>query len=63
MEGLLRAAADRAEAQSQRVAMMFIGIDGFKSVNESYGHGFGDSVLREIALRLGAAARDALSLP
>ena len=63
MEGLLRAAADRAEAQSKRVALLFIGLDGFKTVNESYGHAFGDTVLREIALRLGAAARDALSLP
>jgi diguanylate cyclase (GGDEF)-like protein len=63
MEGLLRAAADRAEAQSQRVALLFIGIDGFKSVNESYGHGFGDSVLREIAQRLGTAARERIGLP
>jgi diguanylate cyclase (GGDEF)-like protein len=63
MEGLLRAAADRAEAQSKRVALLFVGLDGFKTVNESYGHGFGDTVLREIALRLGAAARDALALP
>ena len=63
MEGLLRAAADRAEAQAKRVALLFIGLDGFKTVNESYGHAFGDTVLREIALRLGAAARDALSLP
>jgi diguanylate cyclase (GGDEF)-like protein len=63
MDGLLRAAADRAEVQSKRVALLFIGLDGFKAVNESYGHGFGDAVLREIALRLGAAARDTLGLP
>jgi len=62
MEGLLRAAADRAEAQAKRVALLFIGLDGFKTVNESYGHGFGDAVLREMALRLGSAARDSLDL-
>ncbi|MGE5117716.1 MAG: putative bifunctional diguanylate cyclase/phosphodiesterase [Betaproteobacteria bacterium] len=63
MEGLLRAAADRAEAHNRSVALLFIGLDGFKSVNESYGHGFGDAVLREIALRLASAARESLGLP
>ncbi|HEX7383494.1 MAG TPA: GGDEF domain-containing protein, partial [Burkholderiaceae bacterium] len=63
MEGLLRAAAERAEAQNRSVALLFIGLDGFKSVNESYGHGFGDAVLREISLRLAAAAREGLGAP
>jgi len=39
------------------MAVLFIDIDGFKAVNESFGHGAGDEVLQEVGRRLSALAR------
>jgi diguanylate cyclase (GGDEF)-like protein len=52
LEAALRQAAQRAETQGHRVALLAVGLDGFKSVNDSFGHALGDSVLREVARRL-----------
>lgn len=55
---------DRLElaiAQAQRrggaLAVMFIDVDRFKLVNDSYGHAEGDALLRGIATRLSATLR------
>jgi diguanylate cyclase (GGDEF)-like protein len=39
------------------MAVLFIDIDGFKAVNESFGHAAGDAVLQEMGRRLAALAR------
>ena len=52
IEAALRQAAVQAESQGSRIALFAIGLDGFKSVNDSFGHALGDSVLREVARRL-----------
>ena len=39
------------------MAVLFIDIDGFKAVNESFGHAAGDEVLQEVGRRLQALAR------
>jgi diguanylate cyclase (GGDEF)-like protein len=39
------------------VAVLFIDIDGFKRLNDSFGHRAGDDVLRETAARIQAAVR------
>jgi diguanylate cyclase (GGDEF)-like protein len=53
-ERLAQAVANRG---SQSLAVLFIGLDGFKPVNDSFGHAIGDVVLQEAAARLRSEAR------
>ena len=39
-------------------ALMFLDVDNFKKINDTQGHGAGDEVLKEIAVRLVASVRD-----
>jgi diguanylate cyclase (GGDEF)-like protein len=56
---------DRAEQMLARfrrndmpIATMFVDVDGFKHVNDTFGHAAGDQVLRVIAARLSSVVRD-----
>ncbi|MDQ2927034.1 MAG: EAL domain-containing protein, partial [Pseudomonadota bacterium] len=51
-DGVLAQAVQAADASGERMALLFIDLDGFKPVNESLGHHMGDLMLREIATRL-----------
>ncbi|WP_157819223.1 diguanylate cyclase domain-containing protein [Mariprofundus aestuarium] len=42
-----------------KVGLMFIDIDGFKAINDNFGHDVGDALLIEIANRLGELVRSA----
>ena len=54
----LQVALDRAEARARSVAVIFIDLNGFKTVNDTYGHAAGDSVLIQVAERLRATLRE-----
>lgn len=41
----------KAKRQDQQLAVMFLGLDGFKSVNDTWVHDAGDQVLQQVARR------------
>lgn len=47
----------RAQRSCHALAVMFIDLDGFKSINDAFGHDVGDQVLIQTARRLSAAVR------
>ena len=53
----LVAAIDRARQTGSAASVLLLDLDGFKRVNDSLGHAFGDEVLQTIAGRLRAAVR------
>ena len=54
MEDIIKSARQR----KAQFAFLFIDMDGFKNINDTYGHHMGDQFLQEIAQRLKLVARE-----
>ena len=50
-------AVGRSRRTAGSLALMFLDVDHFKAINDSFGHAAGDEVLREVARRLKASVR------
>lgn len=48
---------EEAKRKGEKLAVLFVDLDGFKGINDNYGHEAGDILLREVAGRLKANVR------
>ncbi|QLE87200.1 EAL domain-containing protein [Shewanella sp. Scap07] len=58
----LTQAIHRAERNGEKLALLFLDLDRFKNVNDSYGHSMGDALLVEAANRLQSCVDDGHTL-
>jgi diguanylate cyclase (GGDEF)-like protein/PAS domain S-box-containing protein len=57
-EDALTAASHSAQRHGEVFSVLFMDLNGFKQINDSYGHGVGDELIRATATRLAAVGRE-----
>ncbi|MDE2220358.1 MAG: EAL domain-containing protein [Gammaproteobacteria bacterium] len=58
LNGRLHQAISRAAGSASEIAVVFIDLDQFKFINDTYGHALGDGLLQSMADRLRSCVRD-----
>jgi diguanylate cyclase (GGDEF)-like protein len=58
LEDRMNQAITLARRSSQRITILCLNLDGFKFINDSYGHAVGNNLLKAVAARIKAAVRE-----
>ena len=57
LEDRISTILQHANRNHHKAAVMYLDLDGFKKINDTYGHGYGDEILKQVAQRLLASSR------